>query len=147
MTEPFAEVRAHASELIARYAWAVDQRDLPMLEALFTTDAVMRFEVPRNGLKGVHRGLPAILESFREAWATPGDLRRHLMSNLWFESASENACVTHSYLTVSVADEQTLRMVTTGTYRDLIVKDGGWLFKERHLVLHTAHELTRSFRS
>jgi 3-phenylpropionate/cinnamic acid dioxygenase small subunit len=118
-----------------------------MLEALFTTDAVMRFEVPSNGLQGVHSGLPAILQSFRDAWTTPGDLRRHLMSNIWFESASENACVALSYLTVSVADEHTLRMVTTGTYRDMIVNDGGWLFKERHLVLHTAHELTRSFRS
>lgn len=64
------------------------------------------------------------------------DTRRHVVSNIFFESEGESSARTVSNLTLFSTENAQISLVTAGVYHDEVVKEGNqWLISVRHLDL------------
>lgn len=141
------------TDLVARYAHAMDDRDVAAAVALFTDDAVLRFVSSATEL----RGRAAIAEFYSTAFERrpalgAGAVSTHVMSNtvvtavIGTEAGDGErdgevvSLLTHgvAYLAVPGDDDRAASVTVRGlTYADRCVRGGsGWLFAERTHRLH-----------
>ena len=125
------------SELLARSAIALDQKDLDTLSVCFHAEAV--FELHINNLEPqIFTGQQEIMGLMAGALEAQTDVRRHVISNLMFEVISEGQATAVSYLTLFGTEEGVTRLITTGVYTDQVARassDADWLLVNRHLYL------------
>src|SRR3954452_9926016 len=127
-------------ELVARYAHAVDSRDVDAIVACFASDARLEFASTANAFTG-HA---AIAEFYDGAFASPrlgdGATSTHMMANTLITDSEGGADVVTSavaYLATSAVvdhtDRITGRVLVRGiTYTDRCVRAGErWVFAER----------------
>ena len=126
-------------ELLARGALAYDERNLPTLEAGFSKDAQMSMRIAGGDLIGPFIGRDAVMKLFTDSMAEQTDVRRHVVSNIFFEeSAAEPVAV--SNLTLVATENGEIALLTAGIYRDTLVQeDGAWRISKRHIELDKSY--------
>ena len=126
-------------ELLGRAAYAYDQRDLDLLESCFDIDAVMSMRIAGGDLIGPFEGRDAIMQLMKNSMAEQTDVRRHVVSNIFFESTGEQPVVI-SNLTLLSTQGGVASLLATGIYRDTVVEEGGsWRLHSRHLDLDSTY--------
>lgn len=123
-------------ELLSRAAYGLDERDLGVLEQCFAADAKMLVRIAASETIGPFEGRQAILKLMTDTIAARSDTRRHVISNIFFESEADAAATVISNVTLFSVDHGQISTITSGIYRDVVVKENGdWKFSERHLNL------------
>lgn len=130
--DPSATITIH--ELMNRYAHAIDAHDLVAVEACFTNDASFAIEVADGISAGPFEGRAAILDLVRGAYESQSDRRRHVVTNIFVDPISDaSAHVTSNLTLFSIANGE-LTPLTTGVYRDRVVRTNvRWQIEQRHL--------------
>jgi hypothetical protein len=125
--------RAEIKELLARWAYGFDEQVPELMVDCFTKDAVLVINRP-DGTVGPIDGRDAIVRNFQASWVGRKQVRRHFITNTWFESEAENSATCLSFLmAVSIADN-TPSVFLTGIYRDDVVKEDRWRIKNRTIT-------------
>ncbi len=123
-------------ELLGRSAYAFDLRDLAMLEECFSIDAVMSVQIKDGDAYGPFEGREAIMGLMAGALEAQTDTRSHIISNILFESEGDGTATVVSNVVVSAVENGKIALITSGIYRDVVVKlDGAWKISNRHLDL------------
>lgn len=126
-------------ELLGRAAYAYDQRDLDLLESCFDVDALMSMRIAGGDLIGPFEGRDAIMQLMKSSMAEQTDVRRHVVSNIFFESTGEQPVVI-SNLTLLSTQGGVASLLATGIYRDTVVEAGGsWRLRARHIDLDSTY--------
>jgi hypothetical protein len=123
-------------ELLGRAAYSFDERKLDVLEQCFTVDATMLVNITGSGEVGPFEGREAIMQLMSDTLAAQTDVRRHVISNFFFEAERKKAATIVSSLVVSSVENGEINVIISGIYRDDVVKDDGeWRISHRHLNL------------
>jgi len=131
-----ADDRLAMHEVVSRAAWAYDEARLDVVASCFATDAVMTVEIAGAGAPARIEGRDAIVGLIRSSIEGQNDQRRHVMSNVFFESDDAARPVVISTLTLVVVAAGTARVLSCGTYRDEMTRDGdAWRIRRRDLRL------------
>ena len=129
------EQKLNIHELLGRAALAYDERDLPTLESGLAANASMSMRIAGGDLIGPFEGREAIMKLFTDSMAAQTDVRRHVVSNIFFDESGEHP-VAISNLTLMATENGEIQLLTAGIYRDtLIEEDGSWRILKRHLDL------------
>ncbi|WP_216829874.1 nuclear transport factor 2 family protein [Alkalihalobacterium elongatum] len=128
--------RFEISELLNRSAYGYDERDIEMLEACFTSDAEMSIRIDGGDLIGPFTGKNEIMKLMTDSMTSQTDKRRHIITNIFFESESKDAAKVISNLSLYSIENGEIKLISSGVYRDEVVKiDGEWRLKKHHLDL------------
>lgn len=122
-------------ELLSRAAYGLDEHKLDLIEVCFTPEAIMTINIAGDVI-GPFEGREAIMGLMADSVETQTDKRRHLVSNIYFEVEGDTAATVISNLTLFGTENGRNRLITTGGYRDKVVKtDDGWLLADRYISL------------
>jgi 3-phenylpropionate/cinnamic acid dioxygenase small subunit len=125
-------------ELLARAAYAYDERDMTMLEGSFAKDASFTMRIAGGDLIGPFEGRDAIMELMANSMNEQTDVRRHVISNIFFNDNTEPTVV--SNLTLIATDKGEVQLLTSGVYYDTLVEQAGsWCIRQRHIDLDKAY--------
>ena len=131
-----AEDKLEIHELLARAAYSFDERQLDVLESCYTTDASMLINITGTGEVGPFEGRDAIIGLVSATLDAQTDVRRHVISNMFFEAEGDKEARVVSSLVVTAVENGKIDVIISGIYRDDVVKDGGnWKISYRHLDL------------
>ena len=126
-------------ELLGRAALAYDERDMATLEAGFATSANMSMRIAGGDLIGPFEGREAIMKLFTDSMAEQSDVRRHVVSNIFFDESGEDP-IAISNLTLVATENGEINLLTAGIYRDTLVQlDGSWRISHRHIELDKSY--------
>ena len=128
------------SELLARAAYALDNKDVPMLMACFDTKACFTLTIG-GGEASVFDGAQSIRELMENTLEAQTDIRRHIISNVFCEYSSSDEASVKSYLSLLSTENGESRLLTPGVYSDTVARtgaDGGWVITDRQLHLDRA---------
>ncbi|HEY7774952.1 MAG TPA: nuclear transport factor 2 family protein [Kineobactrum sp.] len=127
-------------ELLARAAYALDERDMDMLAASFAVDARFTMRIAGGDLIGPFEGRDGIMGLMSSSMAEQTDKRRHAVSNIFFEADVGEGAVVISNLTLMATENDAIKLLTAGVYRDHVVqRDGVWQLQSRHLDLDKSY--------
>jgi SnoaL-like domain len=127
-------------DLLARASYALDTRDMATLAQCFAADAVL--EISIKGVAGEPRftGRTEIMGLMQNAADTQTDVRRHVTTNILIESASPTSARSIANLTLTAVENGQIRLVTSGYYKDSIVRENGvWVIGKRRIELDMAY--------
>ncbi len=126
-------------ELLGRAALAYDERDMPTLESGFSVNANLSMRIAGGDLIGPFEGREAIMKLFTDSMAEQTDVRRHVVSNIFFDESGEHP-VAISNLTLFATEDGEISLLTAGIYRDTMVQeDGRWCIVNRHIELDKSY--------
>ncbi len=135
-----AAARLVIHELLSRAAYGYDERDTEMLADCFAEQATMTMRIAGGDLIGPFEGREAIMGLMTGAMAEQNDVRRHVISNVFFLRESAEHAEVVSNLTLLATENGAIQLVSAGIYRDQVVREGaGWRISERHLDLDRAY--------
>ena len=130
------EAKLEMLELLARSAYALDERDLALLESCFAANARMVVDVAGGTGPAHFDGRDAIMGLMRDSMAAQQDKRRHVTTNTMFLAKTGGEIALVSNLTLTSVENGAIRLVTSGLYRDRVRKEGGrWILIERRIDL------------
>ena len=112
-------------ELLNKAAYGYDSRTVDMLADCFTEEAVMSMHIADGDLIGPFEGQNEIMELMTGAMEGQMDKRLHNISNIFFEKEADEAATVLSSLTLTAVENGSIKLLTTGIYRDEVVKVGG----------------------
>jgi len=131
-----AEQKLAVHELLSKAAYYYDEHRLDDLMACFSKTARMSMRIADGDLIGPFEGQEAIKVLMGGAMEEQTDRRRHVVSNIFFESEGESHASAVSNLSLFSTENGKISLVSAGIYHDELVKEGGqWLISERHLDL------------
>ena len=131
-----AEDKLEIHELLARAAYSFDERQLDVLESCYTTDASMLVNITGTGEVGPFEGRDAIMGLVSATLDAQTDVRRHVISNMFFEAEGDKEARVVSSLVVSAVENGKIDVIISGIYRDDVVKNWeNWKISHRHLDL------------
>lgn len=123
-------------ELLSRAAYGLDEHDLDIIESCFAPEASMIVRIAGQDDVGPFEGREAIMKLMSDSIAAQTDRRRHLISNIFFDAEDDDAATVVSNLTLISTENDANRLITTGGYRDKVIKVGGeWLIADRDISL------------
>lgn len=126
-------------ELLSRAAYAYDERDMTMLADSFSKDARFSMRIAGGDLAGPFEGHTAIMDLMKGSMDQQTDVRRHIISNIFFDQASAETKVI-SNLTLVATDNGEIQLLTSGVYYDTVIEEGGrWCICNRHIDLDKAY--------
>jgi hypothetical protein len=122
---------------MSRAAYCFDERDLDTLEQCFTPDATMLVNIAEGSQTfGPFEGREAIMGLLRGALDAQTDMRRHIISNFFFEAEGSDTATCVSQIVLVAAENGEIKLITSGIYRDVVRKtDGNWQIADRLLDL------------
>ena len=130
-------------DLLSRYSWALDDRDMTAFEALFTSGAV--YEVCNGG--GAVQVFQAISSTEIKDWVTgllddiPDTQLRHITGNTLLHKQGSNTVIGKSTLVVFMqpADELVPKLDYTAVLKETFTlgSDGIWRFSKLTLLVDT----------
>ncbi len=124
------------AELMSRAAYGLDMRELDLLGSCFARDAEFSMRIAGGDLIGPFRGRDDIMKLMSDSMKAQTDQRRHCVSNLFFESEGNKSAVAFSNLALFATENNQIRLITCGVYRDtVLLVDGDWQLQRRHLEL------------
>ena len=141
MTEPLSEVdKLKISELLSRSAYALDERDVDMLSACFSEEANFTMRIAEGDIIGPFEGRNSIMKLMTDSMDQQTDKRRHVVSNIFFESSEGNNVSVVSNLTLFATENEEIQVLSAGVYHDQVVKiDNNWELHQRHLDLDKSY--------
>ena len=141
MTEPLSEVdKLKISELLSRSAYALDERDVGMLSACFSEEANFTMRIAGGDMIGPFEGRESIMKLMTDSMDQQTDKRRHVVSNIFFESGKGNNVSVVSNLTLFATENEEIQVLSAGVYHDQVVKiDNNWELHQRHLDLDKSY--------
>jgi hypothetical protein len=114
-------------DVVNRYGWSYDERDMGALERTFTLEAVFDGNVAGSVPIGPYEGRGAIVDWLKGHMAAQEDQRRHTILNPIFVSQTESSAVVNAYLVLTSVAGGQVRLVTTGFYKfELEKREGMW---------------------
>lgn len=119
------------------YAYAYDTLDADTLADCFTEDGVFSYAIAGGASGGPITGRSEIAQMNKATMEaqTGSGIRRHVITNV-FGSVDGDTADYLSYLVLTLATGGVQTVVTTGVYRDhLVRRDGEWRLAARHLEL------------
>ena len=122
------------------YAAANDVRDIDAIVRCFSPDGTFGLQIVDQEPVGPFG--PDAETSLRDFMSATlfqqDDQRRHVVTNPRIRRIDEDAHEVLSYFTLIVTDGQGTRVLTTGVYRDKVVRAGGaWLISTKWLDLES----------
>ncbi|PLW81561.1 nuclear transport factor 2 family protein [Kineobactrum sediminis] len=127
-------------ELLARAAYALDEREMEMLAASFAEDASFSMRIAGGDVIGPFESRDGIMQLMSSSMAEQADKRRHAVSNIFFEADTGEGVVVISNLTLMATENDAIKLLTAGVYRDRVVqRDGVWQLQSRHLDLDKSY--------
>ena len=141
MTEPLSEVdKLKISELLSRSAYALDERDVDMLSACFSEEANFTMRIAGGDMIGPFEVRESIMKLMTDSMDQQTDKRRHVVSNIFFESSEGNNVSVVSNLTLFATENEEIQVLSAGVYHDQVVKrDNNWELHQRHLDLDKSY--------
>jgi 3-phenylpropionate/cinnamic acid dioxygenase small subunit len=134
------EMKLEILELLARSAYALDERDVAMLESCFAPNALMAIQIAGAAAPARFEGRDQIMRLMRDSMAAQKDKRRHVTTNTLFLAKSGGEVSLVSNLTLTSVENGAIRLVTSGLYRDRVRKEAGrWQLVERRIDLDMAY--------
>lgn len=129
--------RAEIENTLGRASWGYDENDVDLIAAQFTEAATMTMQIGRDGdTIGPFEGREAIRKLHADSLAAQTDQRRHNISNLVITAETADTASTTSNLTLLSIENGALKVLSSGWYRDDLVRDGdAWLISSRHIYL------------
>ncbi|MCX2982845.1 nuclear transport factor 2 family protein [Halieaceae bacterium IMCC14734] len=126
-------------ELLSRAAYAYDERDTAMLENCFSVSAGFSMRIAKGDLVGPFEGRDAIMGLMTGSMAEQTDVRRHVVSNIFFDDSGEQLLAI-SNLTLMATENGDINLLSAGVYKDTVVNENGdWRIVNRHLELDKAY--------
>jgi hypothetical protein len=123
-------------EVLARAVSGLDQRNVALMEPCFTVDARFELEIKGAGEIPPFVGRAAIMKLMTDSMNSHTEDRRHVISNIFFESAEAESANVVSNLVAFQSEHGKINVMTSGVYRDLMKKvDGKWQIAVRRLAL------------
>lgn len=123
-------------ELLSRAAYSLDERIEDVLAVCFAEDAEFSLRIAGGDLVGPFVGRDGIMTLMTDSFAQQTDQRRHVVSNIFFESAGDHKATVISNLTLLGTENGEIRLISAGVYKDEVVNnDGEWQLHRRHLDL------------
>lgn len=129
--------RAEIEDVLGKASWGYDENDVDLIAAQFTETASMTLQIGREGdTIGPFEGREQIRKLHADSLAAQTDQRRHNVSNLTIWSESADAASVTSNLTLLSIENGAIQVLSSGWYRDELVRDGGaWRIAKRHVYL------------
>ncbi len=135
-----AEEKQAISELLSRAAFAYDEKDIEMLSASFSVDAQFTMRIADGDLIGPFEGREGIMKLMIDSMDQQTDKRRHVISNIFFESSQDNNVSVVSNLTLFATENGEIQLLSAGIYHDSVVKiNDNWEVYRRHLDLDKSY--------
>tara|TARA_B100002049_G_scaffold198803_1_gene156840 strand:+ start:590 stop:1015 length:426 start_codon:yes stop_codon:yes gene_type:complete len=135
-----AEEKQAISELLSRAAFAYDEKDIEMLSASFSVDAQFTMRIADGDLIGPFEGREGIMKLMIDSMDQQTDKRRHVISNIFFESSQDNNVSVVSNLTLFATENGEIQLLSAGIYHDSVVKiNDSWEVYRRHLDLDKSY--------
>ena len=135
-----AEEKQAISELLSRAAFAYDEKDIEMLSASFSVDAQFTMRIADGDLIGPFEGREGIMKLMTDSMDQQTDKRRHVISNIFFESSQDNNVSVVSNLTLFATENGEIQLLSAGIYHDSVVKiNDNWEVYRRHLDLDKSY--------
>ena len=135
-----AEDKQAISELLSRAAFAYDEKDIEMLSASFSVDAQFTMRIADGDLIGPFKGREGIMKLMIDSMDQQTDKRRHVISNIFFESSQDNNVSVVSNLTLFATENGEIQLLSAGIYHDSVVKiNDSWEVYRRHLDLDKSY--------
>lgn len=123
-------------ELLSRAAYGLDEHNLDIIKSCFAPEASMIVRIADQDDVGPFEGREAIMKLMADSIAAQTDRRRHVVSNIFFDVEDDAAATVISNLTLIATENDASRLITTGGYRDKVIKVGGeWLIADRDISL------------
>jgi hypothetical protein len=123
-------------QLFAQYGWPMDSREFAYLNDVFAKDASFTVEIAGGDTYGPIEGREAIYGFVSETVGAQTDQRRHLITNVRVERATDEGVIATAILTLLVIENGSLQVKSSGLYRgEVIREDGAWRFANLHLFL------------
>ncbi|MEV1320072.1 nuclear transport factor 2 family protein [Micromonospora arborensis] len=124
---------------VANYAHALDELNVPALEAILTQDTTWTFTVPGQGVLGPVAGRTTVLDFVRDGHAAQTGRVRHHLGNVVVRTADANSAQVQAYLTQTRNTGGNVQVISTGVYTfGLRRSDSGWRIAELTLALDNA---------
>jgi hypothetical protein len=115
-------------DVVNRYGWSYDERDIDSLRRTFAEDAVIDGSVAAQVEIGPFKGRETFVKWNEAHMATQDDQRRHMILNPTFVVQTSTTAVVNAYLMLTSVAKGQPRLVTTGLYRfELEKRDGSWM--------------------
>ena len=122
-------------EVLGRWAYGYDERDVALMTACFAAEAQMTRRINGGELIGPFEGRDAVVELMTSSMAEQTDVRRHVTSNMFFLEEDDQPLLV-SNLTLLATENDNIQLLSAGVYRDRFAKeDGRWVILNRHLDL------------
>jgi len=127
-------------ELLSRAAFGYDERDIDMLAACFAENAEFSMRIAGGDLIGPFTGREGILALMTGSMEEQSDVRRHVVSNLFFTDTDAEQPLAISNLTLLATENGVIQLLSAGVYRDRVQKIAGeWQILDRYLELDKAY--------
>ena len=127
-------------ELLARSAYALDERQIDMLTDTFSEGANLVIDIAGVDGEMVFQGRDAILRLMTDSMEEQKDQRRHVVTNMFFEREDDTRVSVVSNVTITSVENAAIRLVTTGLYRDEVILEGNqWRIGSRRIELDMAY--------
>ncbi|GIE76620.1 hypothetical protein Aph02nite_25700 [Actinoplanes philippinensis] len=126
-------------QVVANFAHALDELNVPALEAILAQDTTWTFTVPGQGVLGPVAGRPAVLAFIRDGHAAQTGTVRHHLSNIVVTTADANSAEVRAYLSQTKNTGENAQVISTGVYTfGLRRTDSGWRIADLTLALDNA---------
>ena len=135
MAKEMADRQAIA-DLFSEYAWALDAADWDLLRQVFHEDASLTLELTGADTVGPIAPGAEVVDFISSTSEGQDDQRRHVVTNLRYESEGEEDAVVTATLTLLVTADGELSVQSTGVFRtEVVLEAGRWQFREFRLAL------------
>lgn len=130
---------AELQQAVAKYAHALDELNVPELEAVLTEDTTWTFTMPGRGVLGPVAGRAAVLDFVRDGHTAQTGRVRHHLTNVVVTTTDADTAEVRAYLVQTRNTGESIQMISTGVYTfGLRRSDGGWRIAELTLTLDNA---------
>lgn len=123
-------------ELLSRAAYSFDERELEVLAQCFAPRCTMLVNIADGQTFGPFEGRDAIMDLLKATLDAQTDVRRHIISNFFFEKEGDESAIVVSQIVLVATEHGKIEIITSGIYRDTVEKrDGNWQITDRALNL------------
>lgn len=130
---------AELQQAVANYAHALDELNVPELEAVLTEDTTWTFTMPGQAVLGPVAGRAAVLDFIRDGHTARTGRVRHHLGNVVVTTTDAATAEVRAYLVQTRNTGESIQMISTGVYTfGLRRSDGGWRIAELTLTLDNA---------
>ncbi len=123
-------------EILGKLGWAYDTGNLDYFDTVYAEDSRFTISITGMGQVGDYRSKDTIMGLYRGAKSAQTDVRRHVVTNIFFAEETRTTATVISYLTLFALKDGNLKVLTTGIYGDKFSLIGGaWKILHRDLAL------------